>query len=75
MAVDSNDEILGRIYKIGATVLGNTGKYIGRLSSNGSVIDTENKIIGYLKSNGSFINLDKRVAGYALQEVAKNRRN
>ena len=33
MAIDNNDGILGRIYKIGAAILGNDGKYIGRLTA------------------------------------------
>ena len=75
MAVDNNDNILGKIYKIGATILGNDGKYIGRLSPEGRVLDTKGQNIGYIKNNGSFIDLDKKVSGYVLQEVAKNRRN
>ena len=75
MAIDNNDGILGRIYKIGAAILGNDGKYIGRLTADGSVISKNGARIGYLKNNGSFVDLDKKVSGYALQEVAKNRRN
>ena len=75
LAVDNNVAVLGRIFKIGTTILGNDGQYAGRLRYDGSVIGRDGKIIGYLKSNGSFVNLDKKVAGYALQEVAKNRRN
>lgn len=75
LAIDANDNILGRIYKIGATILGNDGKYMGRLAPDGSVISKDGKNIGYIKNNGSFIDLDKKVSGYALQEVAKNRRN
>lgn len=70
-----SENILGKIFKIGAAVLGNDGKYIGRLSPDGKVIDKKGDIIGFVKNNGSFINLDKKVAGYILQEVAKNRRN
>ena len=75
LAIDMQNGILGKIYKIGATVLGNDGSYKGRLAYDGSVIDAEGKNIGHIKSNGSFIDLDKKVAGYVLQEVAKNRRN
>ena len=75
MAVGSDETVLGRIYKIGTTILGNDGQYAGRLRADGNVVSRDGKIIGYLKSNGSFVNLDKKVAGYALQEVAKNRRN
>ena len=67
--------ILGKIYKIGATVLGNDGSYKGRLSYDGSVIDAKGNNIGRIRSNGSFVDLDKKVAGYVLQEVAQNRRN
>lgn len=31
LAVDNNDAVLGRIYKIGTTILGNDGQYAGRL--------------------------------------------
>ena len=75
LAIDNNDNIMGKVYKIAATVLGNDGKYVGRLTAEGTVVDAEGKSIGYLKNNGSYIDLDKKVAGYALQEVAKNRRN
>ena len=75
LAIDNNDNILGKVYKIGATILSNDGKYAGRLAADGSVVDAAGKVIGYLKNNGSYIDLDKKVAGYALQEVAKNRRN
>ena len=67
LAIDNNDNIMGKVYKIGATVLGNDGNYVGRLTAEGTVVDAEGKSIGYLKN--------KKVAGYALQEVAKNRRN
>ena len=73
--MDLNDRILGKIYKIGATILGNDGKYIGRLAPDGSVTDVKGENIGYIKSNGSFIDLDKKVSGYVLGEVAKNQRN
>ena len=66
---------MGKIYKVGATVLGNDGSYRGRLAPDGSVIDPNGGNIGRIKSNGSFVDLDKKVAGYVLQEVAKNRRN
>ena len=75
LAVDDHNGLLGKIYKIGATVLGNDGSYKGRLGYDGAVIDAEGQNIGQVKSNGSFIDLDKKVSGYVLQEVAKNRRN
>ena len=73
--MSDNDNILGKIFKIGATILGNDGKYIGRLSPEGKVINAGGQNIGYIKNNGSYIDLDKKVSGYVLQEVAKNRRN
>ena len=75
LAIDANDNIIGNIYRIGATILGNDGQYRGRLAPDGSVIDAGGANIGHIKSNGSFVDLDKKVAGYVLQEVAKNRRN
>lgn len=75
LALDMNDHILGKTFKIGATILGNDGKYKGRLAPDGSVVDTKDGKIGYIKSNGSFIDMDKKVSGYVLGEVAKNKRN
>ena len=75
LAVDDKDNIIGQVFKIGATVLGNDGKYRGRVAPDGKVLDQKGNIIGYIKNNGSFIDLDKKVSGYVLQEVAKNRRN
>ena len=63
------------MYKIGATILNNEGKYVGRLNAKGFVIDEYGKNNGYIKNNGTFVNLDKKISGYALPEVAKNRRN
>ena len=48
-----------KIYKIGVTILGNDGKYKGRLTQDGSVVDVFGKNIGHIKNNGSFIDLDK----------------
>ena len=73
--MDMNEKILGKVYQIGATILGSDGQYKGRLAADGSVIDVKGNNIGYVKSNGSFIDLDKKVSGYVLGEVAKNRRN
>ena len=73
--VDNNENILGKIYKIGATILNNEGKYVGRLNAKGIVVDEYGKDNGYIKNNGSFVDLDKKISGYALPEVAKNRRN
>ena len=73
--MDDKDNILGQVYKIGATVLSNNGTYRGRVAPDGKVIDAKGNIIGYIKNNGSFVDLDKKVSGYVLQEVAKNRRN
>ena len=67
--------LLGKIYKIGATILGNDGNYKGRIAPDGKVVDMFGINIGYIKNNGSFIDLDKNVSGYVLGEVAKNRRN
>ena len=75
LAVDLGNKILGKIYEIGATILGSDGEYKGRLDAEGKVINAIGVNIGYIKSNGSFIDLDKKVAGYVLGEVAKNRRN
>ena len=75
LAIGNSDNILGKIFKIGATILGNDGKYVGRLSPEGKVINSAEQNIGYVKNNGSYIDLDKKVSGYVLQEVAKNRRN
>ena len=75
LALGSKNNIIGKIFKIGATVLSNDGKYQGRLAHSGKVLDAKGNDIGHIKNNGSFINLDKKVAGYVLQEVAKNRRN
>ena len=73
--VDNNGKIMGYTYKIGANILGNDGKYIGRLSASGEVRGLTNGKIGYLKSNGSYINSSNKISGYALDEVAQNRRN
>ncbi len=75
LAIDQNDNIIGKIFKIGTTILSNDGEYRGRLAPDGGVIDKQGVNIGHIKNNGSFIDLDKKVAGYVLQEVAKNRRN
>ena len=75
LAVDVNNRILGKVYKIGATILGNDGQYKGRLAYDGSVLDAKGNNIGYVKSNGAYVDLDKKVSGYVLGEVAKNRRN
>ena len=75
LAIDLGNKILGKIYKIGATILGNDGEYKGRITPDGRVVNTAGTNIGYIKNNGSYINLDKNVAGYVLGEVAKNRRN
>ena len=74
-AIDNQNDILGAIYKIGASVLSNDGTYLGRVNASGRVVSVDGKDIGYIKNNGSFVDLDKKVAGYALQEVAQNRRN
>ena len=75
IAVDNENNIIGRVFKIGASILDNKGNYIGRLSADGSVLGQKGELIGNVKNNGSYIDLDKKVSGYALQEVAKNRRN
>ena len=75
LVVDNNGKIMGHTYKIGANILGNDGKFFGRLAPDGSVLSITNGKIGYLKSNGSFINSRNKVAGYVLDEVARNRRN
>ena len=72
---DTQNKVIGRAFKIGATILGNNGNYLGRLSPEGKVLDNKGNIIGYIKNNGSFVDLDSRVSGYVLQELAKNRRN
>ncbi|MBR6663652.1 MAG: hypothetical protein IKL33_02375, partial [Alphaproteobacteria bacterium] len=75
LVLNNQNEIIGKTYKIGSTILGNDGKYKGRLAYDGSVIDIDGKVIGKIKSNGSFIDLDKKLSGYVLPELAKNRRN
>ena len=75
LVVDNNGKIMGHPYKIGANILGNGGKYFGRLAPNGNVLSITNGRIGYLKSNGSYINIRNQVSGYVLDEVAQNRRN
>ena len=74
-SIDDRKNIIGRAFKIGATVLGNDGKYRGRISPTGKVLDKSGNVIGYIKNNGSFVDLDARISGYVLQELAKNRRN
>ena len=75
LVVDNNGKILGHSYKIGANILGNDGKFLGRLSPNGTIYSLTNGKIGYLKSNGSYVNIRNKVSGYVLDEVAQNRRN
>lgn len=75
LAVDKQNNIIGRVYTIGSIILSEDGNYIGRLAANGKVISPENKEIGFIKSNGSFVDMDKNVSGYVLPEVARNRRN
>ncbi|MBP5215784.1 MAG: DUF3659 domain-containing protein, partial [Alphaproteobacteria bacterium] len=75
LAIDRQNNIIGRTYIIGNTILSNSGQYMGRLAANGRVLTANNKEIGYIKSNGSFVDIDKNVAGYSLPEVARNRRN
>ena len=75
IAIDKENNILGRVFKIGASVLNNKGEYVGRVSPQGTVIGKEGKEIGYIKNNGAYVDLDKKISGYVLQEVAKNRRN
>ena len=75
LVVDNNGKIMGHTYKIGANILGNDGKYFGRLAPDGRVLSLTNGRIGYLKSNGSYVNGKNQVAGYVLDEVAQNRRN
>ena len=75
LVVDNNGKIMGHTYKIGANILSNDGKYIGRLSFNGEIRGLTNGKIGYLKSNGSYVNSRNQVSGYVLDEVAQSRRN
>ena len=75
LVVDNNGKIMGHTYKIGANILTNDGKYVGRLSYTGEVRGLTNGKIGYLKSNGSYINSRNQISGYVLDEVAQNRRN
>ena len=75
LVVDNNGKIMGHAYKIGANILSNDGKYVGRLSFNGEVRGLTNGKIGYLKSNGSYVNSRNQVSGYVLDEVAQSRRN
>lgn len=74
LAVDNQNNIIGRSYNIGNTILSNNGEYIGRLSATGRVVDDNNEI-GYIKSDGSFVDMDKKVSGYSLPEVVRSRRN
>ena len=73
--IDNQNNIVGKTFNLGASVLSGEGKYLGYLAQDGSVKNLKGEEIGYLKSNGSFVDKDKKVQGYALQEVAQNRRN
>lgn len=75
LAVDKQNNVIGRIFTIGNTILSSRGMYIGRLAANGRVLDLNNREVGFIKSNGSYVDADKKVTGYSLPEVARNRRN